>query len=527
MFAWNASTHHHRKPVSCRLRAASKSHLLGGLLLIAMIVLALLLAYKLPEHKLETSMAGAQIAINPQHLRGTIPATAFGMNTAVWDGNLLDTAVPGLLRQAGITMLRFPGGSIADVYHWEHNAITPGRGYSNPNNTFDAFMGVVQHTGAQAFITVNYGSNIAGTGGGDPAEAAAWVRYANITRHYGITYWEIGNEVYGNGTYSGQWEADLHPTKGPDTYARNVLQYARMMKAVDPSIKIGVALTIPDTHPAVKQSPMASWNRTILSMTCKQIDFVDIHWYPDWHEPGDYRGTDTMLLASTSQIPAIMSRLRSEISRYCGTHARDIQILVGETNTGNPGKQQVSLVNALFLADSYMTWLENGAANVSWWDLHNGIETNGNNRPSLFGTANYGDVGVLANGTCAAGVCEPPANTPFPPYYGLQMLTIIGAPGDRMATAASQQRLVSAHAVMRANGNIAILLINKDASTSYAVSLALSGYTPASRATVYSYGMQSTAISWSIRSGASRTFTQIIPPYSLTTIILTPGKHHP
>ncbi|MBE3568310.1 MAG: hypothetical protein IMW90_21540 [Thermogemmatispora sp.] len=48
-------------------------------------------------------------------------------------------------------------------------------------------------------ITVHYGA-------GTSQEAVAWVRYANVTHHYDIKFWEIGNEVYGNGTCGAAWE---------------------------------------------------------------------------------------------------------------------------------------------------------------------------------------------------------------------------------------------------------------------------------------------------------------------------------
>jgi len=520
-----------------RLASSSRKHfhVLGraallGVLLLVVVPLTVLLAQKSQElwQGSVTPVPDAQITIDVRLSPGTIPASAFGMNTAVWDNNLRDSDVPGLMRRAGVTMLRFPGGSTADVYHWRDNSFTLGHGYVNPN-TFDSFMGVAHQIGAQAFITVNYGSNTTGTDGGDPAEAAAWVQYANITKHYSISYWEIGNEVYGNGTYSSAWEADLHATKGPAIYASNVLKYVSAMKAVDPSIKVGVALIIPngqldtDSGAVGSERQMADWNSTVLSTACSQIDFVDIHWYPKLPAQADNSSPDAMLLSHVSQIPGMMSQLRSEISHYCGTHAKDVQILVGETNTGNPGKQRISLVNASFLADSYMTWLEHGASNVSWWDLHNGIEMSGNSSSSLYGTADYGDEGILANGTCSAGLCEPPANIPFPPYFGMQMLTHLGAPGDQMVLASSRQRLVSAHAVRQTNGNLAVLLVNKDPSTSYTFTVSLSGYNPAFRAMVYSYGMQSASISCNSETGISHTFRQTLLPYSLTTVVLTPA----
>jgi len=132
--------------------------------------------------------------------------------------------------------MRYPGGSCGDIYDWQTNT-APG-GYVAPGTGFDSFMGTVQAVGAQAILIANYGS-------GTPQEAADWVRYANITRGYHDQYWEIGNEIYGNGYYGSAWETDDHASKSPATYASNVLQYASAMKAVDPTIKIGAVLTLP------------------------------------------------------------------------------------------------------------------------------------------------------------------------------------------------------------------------------------------------------------------------------------------
>jgi len=462
--------------------------------------------------------ANANVAIDAGAPRGTISPTAFGMNTAVWDGHLLDGSMPSVLRQAGVTVLRFPGGSSADNYHWQTNSFCNG-GYAKPNDTFDAFMGVARATGAQPLITVNYGSNAACNGGGDPAEAAAWVRYANVTKGYGVKYWEIGNEVYGNGTYPGGWETDLHPQKGPAAYASNAAAFVDAMKAADPSVKVGIAVTTPGYWP---DGQMPAWNSNTLAAVCAKIDFVDVHWYPI-----DNAGADADLLASTGQISAMMTTLRAEINAACGAHAADVQILLGEMNTNSTGKQRVGLVDALFLADGFMTWLEDGAANTSWWDLHNGIDLSGNNSPSLYGTATYGDLGVLSSGDSAGGVSEPPANTPFPPYYGLQMLTKLGTPGDTMVTAASDQALVTAHAVRQANGNLALMLVNKSPDTTYNVNIAISGYSPASAATIYSYGTQGGTISTRSVSGVGNVFAQSIPPYSLTTVVMVPSPMSP
>ncbi len=458
----------------------------------------------------------ATVTVSANTPLGTIPSTAVGVNTAVWDSDLLDAAVPGLLGQAGVTTLRFPGGSTSDVYHWQTNSTSNG-GYTNPNNTFDAFMGVATQAGAAPIITVNYGSNAAGSAGGDPNEAAAWVDYANNTKHYGIKYWEIGNEIYGNGEYGSAWEEDLHSDHSPSGYGANVAAYASAMKAKDPTIKVGVVLASPGDWPD-GQSP--DWNSNVLAACGTKIDFVIVHWYAQ----GPGSESDAGLLSDTGYLAAKVAKVKSLVTQYCGANAANVQIFVTETNSVsfNPGKQSVSLVNGLFAADDYMDWLENGVANVDWWDLHNGGSTSNNNSSSLYGSADYGDYGLLSNATAG----EPATNTPFAPYYGIQMLTHLGKPGDQMVTASSSQALLAVHAVKQAGGKLALLLINKDPSSSTTATISVSGFTPTAASTVYSYGESSSAIT-SAAGSAGSSFTQTVPPYSLTTVVLSPNTTPP
>ncbi|MGW0846576.1 hypothetical protein ACWD26_41915 [Streptomyces sp. NPDC002787] len=82
----------------------------------------------------------------------TVPTTGVGMNVAVHDGNMNHFAVPGLLRDTGVGVVRYPGGGYA--------------------------------TGAQPIITADHGS-------GTPEEAAGWVRYATAMKAVDPTV-EIG-----------------------------------------------------------------------------------------------------------------------------------------------------------------------------------------------------------------------------------------------------------------------------------------------------------------------------------------------
>ena len=169
-----------------------------------------------------------------------MPGTALGVNDAVWDSQLGTDATSDLLKAAGVRMMRYPGGSYGDIYHWQDNT-APG-GYVAPGTDFDTFMASVQRVGAQPMLIANYGT-------GTPEEAAGWVRYANVTKGYGAKYWEIGNENYGNGHYGADWEADNHADKSAVAYADGVVAYSDAMKAVDPTVKIGAVLTMPANWP--------------------------------------------------------------------------------------------------------------------------------------------------------------------------------------------------------------------------------------------------------------------------------------
>ena len=444
--------------------------------------------------------ATVNVSVNADEGLGTIPSTAYGLNSAVWDSQMNVPQVQGLLQQAGVEMLRYPGGSYGDIYNWQNNT-APG-GYVAPGTDFDSFMGTVTKIGAQPMLIANYGT-------GTPAEAAAWVRYANITKGYNAKYWEIGNEIYGNGYYGADWEADNHASKSPATYASNVLQYASAMKAVDPSIKIGAVVTLPGNWPdsVVGSGDNGDWNRIVLAAAGSAIDFVIVHWYPNGSGA-------TGMLNEPAQVAGELAQLRQEIDHYAGPNGPNIAIAMTETNGGVDEDTQP---DALFAADTYMTALENGVFTVDWWDTHNG--------PSAISTApdgatDYGDGGVLSSGTCVGTTCEPPLNTPFPAYYSLAMLSKLALPGDTMVRAGTDQQLIAAHAVRNANGDLSVMLVNKDPANSYQVSLHYAGFTPAAATpTVYTYGDEASSITSAAQGTAS---SQVLPPYSIETVVLQP-----
>jgi len=449
------------------------------------------------------------VTVNAREGLATVPTTALGINDAIWDSQLGTTAVSDLLKGAGVRMIRYPGGSYGDIYHWQDNT-APG-GYVAPNTDFDTFMASVRRVGAQPMIIANYGT-------GTPDEAAAWVKYANVTKGYGAKYWAIGNENYGNGHYGASWEADNHADKSPTEYANEVVAYSDAMKAVDPSIKVGAVLTMPANWPdgLVGSGDTDTWNKTVLSIAGSKIDFVDVHWYPGASNASE-------LLAKPHQLDDALYLLHKEIAD--GTGGRTLGISFTETNVaandpGSGGLGPDTQPGALYLAEAYSGLLQNGVFTVDWWDVHNGIGT----VSTVAGQTDYGDFGVLSSGACTSdgSTCEPPLNTPFAPYHALTMMSDFVHPGDQFIAAGTDEPLVSAHAVRRANGDLAVLLVNKDPDNAHAVSIAYAGYRPSAAApTVYSFGNGDSSVS-SAQSGTAA--SQTLAPYSLTTVVLHPAS---
>jgi hypothetical protein len=431
---------------------------------------------------------------------GTVPSTGLGVNDAIWDAELGTDSTTGLLRDAGVQTIRYPGGSYADIYHWQDHT-APG-GYVAPNTDFDTFMASVRRARAEPIIIANYGT-------GTAAEAAGWVEYANRTRDYRVKYWEIGNENYGNGHYGAAWEADNHPDKSPTAYANGVVEYAAAMKAVDPSIKIGAVLTTPGNWPdaVVAEGDPAPWNQTVLSIAGPSIDFVILHWYPGGTTVAD-------ALAKPAQAVDIAEMTRTQITRYAGAGADRIGIALTEINSGAGVNTQPG---ALFAADVYPALWAAGVFTVNWWNVHNGIDR----VTTVAGQTDYNDFGLLSSATCLAdGVtCEPPLNTPFAPYHALDLLDIFADPGDQLVRVTTDNPLVRGHAVRRDHGGLAVLLLNTDENHAQTVTLDHPGFVASrSRPTVYTYRNGASGITRESIAATGLT----LPAYSLTTIVLKP-----
>jgi alpha-N-arabinofuranosidase len=458
------------------------------------------------------------------------PADArwFGVNTAIWDSHLGNAQTLPLLQQAGCLALRWPGGSTSDTYHWAASANRAG----NAN-----FYNLATNLGAQVFITVNYGS-------GSSNEAAAWVLSANKTNNCGFKYWEIGNECYGT------WENDTNiPAHDPYTYAVRAAGYIAAMKAAYTNIPIRVGVVmVPGegsssnnaTHFAINPRTGTTnygWTPVMLA-TLKSLgatpDFAIYHFYPEYTPTGvtpvPAADSDPLLLQVSVNWASDAADMRQQISDYNGPAGTNIELVCTENNSDSSsamGRQLTSIVNGLYLADSACQLMKTEFNAYLWWDLRNGTNNTGTFDPTIYGWRTYGDEGIMNSINGVTGL--------YPLFYAEKLLQHFVRPGDTVLGATSDYLLLSAYAARKANGALALLVINKDATTNFNAQISLSNFTPLSTATVRSYGIaQDDAVRTNnlvpgaqdiatnvVPAGA--VFTNSFPPYSLTLFTFTPG----
>ncbi|HEY5551948.1 MAG TPA: immunoglobulin domain-containing protein [Opitutaceae bacterium] len=418
------------------------------------------------------------ITVDTTDIVRTVDDRHFGLNATIWDEHFANGTTTDLLAGAGTRALRFPGGSLSDEYHWETNKTL--------NNTwewatsFDEFAEVATAIDAQVFITANYGT-------GTPEEAAAWVAYSNVMKGHGFKYWEIGNENYGT------WETDQQAVQhDPYTYALRFKAYMEQMKAVDPTVKVGAVVingensyTNNTAHPATNPRTGLVHNgwTPVLLTTLKSIgaipDFIIYHRYDQ--APG--AESDAFLLRSSRTWPDDAAGLRQQLNDYLGDAAAAVEMVVTENNSvySNPGKQTTSVVNGLFLADSFGNLLQTEFNAMMWWDVRNGTDTGNNNSASLYGWRNAGDYGVLVG----------PSGT-YPTYHVHKLLQHFARAGDRVVRATSDNDLVSAFAVRAVDGTLRVLVVTKYLETQSDLvgnaTITVNGMSRATNVTRHRYG---------------------------------------
>ncbi len=526
----------------------------------------------------------ANVTVDLNRTVNVLIDTSLGLPAVMFDANSFNPQSIPYLRAAGITSARYPGNrGAADLYHWSTKGATPYRGadagFMAGESNF-ANLAIFAENLGQAVIVVNYGSNLDGTSGGEPVEAAAWVAYANGNatdtrtlgadstgkdwhtvgywatmrgqaplaaddgynslriqhpRPFGFKLWQVGDEVYNNGYYGGghTGDPDLHgpapsspkdlgklkgnPKLSPETYAENFKSFASAMKAVDPSIQVGAALTTPPDpalrnktywdqdgeHPDVLGWAAASWgvawNKSMLKGACANLDFVTLEWTPASTLPPDYKTLNEADLLSTSksQFETIVEAMLADYASNC-PKGRVVPLAFAPAAIPAWPKVEHPVFKTLWVADTYAMLIESGSVNIEWNEM-------------------YGDSILSAD-----------RKTLGPVFFGLQMLhTIAHSPGDALLDVRSSSSLLAAHAASRRDGYVGLMLINKDPKESATVKVSFTNGTVGAEGRRIDYGAAqfSTGAKPVVTpfSAPGNEFTVTVPPYTITDILL-PGR---
>jgi hypothetical protein len=399
-----------------------------------------------------------------------------GMNMAVWyDLVTNQTGIVNAFQEAGITQVRWPGGSDSDLYHWSTNSECDG-GYADGNDTFANFVNdMAGPANLDVALTANYGSNSTCNGGGEPSEAAAWATAA-LANGITVSHMTVGNEEYGS------WEYDLHSTPNdPTIYAAAVVGstgYYQSIKAASPNTLVGVDVDADNTT--------SGWDNTVLANAKGSYDFVEYHYYPE--TPG--QESDTFLVQQApQQLTTNINTLRSELTKW-GTP--DTPIYVGEIGGpySNPGKQSWSITQGLYAGQVLGEMMNAGVSRLTWWiGFGNCNGTNGNDSTSLYGWQDFGAYNVFSDGsedpTCpGAG----PIGTMSPTARAFQLFSQMAVNGQTVltATVAGDPTDVRAYAATNPNGT-ALLLFNDNETTAEQVTVDLSGRSSSPKVNVTTY----------------------------------------
>lgn len=425
-----------------------------------------------------SSDASVFVTVDAANVITKIPKSITGQNSNIWMTQIV-TEAPLMSHITNLqpNVIRFPGGSISDVFFWnaqknqppadapanlvDANGVSSAAGYWYGKNaeswTFSVnnYYSMLQQTGNQGLITVNYGYARYGTGT-NPVAAAAhlaadWVRYDN-----GRTkYWEIGNEC--NGTWEAGYRINTVDNKDGQPQIVTGALYGQHAKVFIDSMKkaaqeigktVYIGAYLLEAQPAGWQTPTdQSWNNGVLNAIANKADYYVIHSYYTPYQTN--ASADVILATATDNTTAMMNYMKTNIPNNGATVK---PVALDEWNITSQGSmQQVSFVNGMHAAILLCEAVKNKYGLTARWDLANGW-SNGNDH----GLFNIGD--------------EPNVTkwNPRPAFY--YMYYFQKTMGDRMlGVSQTGGANILSYASSFTSGEKAVILVNKGTDTQTAL----------------------------------------------------------
>ncbi|GGN22523.1 arabinosylfuranosidase ArfA [Streptomyces fuscichromogenes] len=239
------------------------------------------------------------------------------------DADGLRTDVLDLIRELGVTAIRYPGGNFVSGYDWEDGVgpkeTRPRRldpaWRSTETNQFglSEFMAFVRKVdGAEPMLAANLGTR-------GVREALALLEYANhpggTTRSdqriahgdkepYGVRLWCLGNEM------DGPWQIGH---KEADEYGKLAAATAWAMRLVDPDVRLVACGSSAQFMPT-----FGAWESAVLEHTYDLVDYISMHAYYEEKE-GDRDSflasavdTESFIENTVATCDSVGARLKSK-----------------------------------------------------------------------------------------------------------------------------------------------------------------------------------------------------------------------
>jgi len=428
------------------------------------------------------------VTIDRSNVITKIPRSFAGNNANIWMTQMVNESVlMDHLTTLHSHIIRFPGGSLSDVFFWnapvnsppadapanliQANGTVVPSGYWYGTNTanwtcsVDNYYNMLQQTNNEGMITINYGYARYGTGSNPVAKAAHlaadWVRYDNGRTRY----WEIGNENFGD------WEAGYriniaNNQDGQPEYLTGLL-YGQHFKVFADSMRkaaqeigktIYIGAVMNESAPQSWWTPTATnWNTGLFTGAGTFPDFYIVH---NYYTPYLTNANADLILSTPESVTQTMINYVKQSMINAGIVQKPIALT--EFNIFSVGsKQQVSNVNGLHSVMVVGEALKNKLGMTARWDLANGSD-------------NRNDHGMFNIGYETDGV---PRWNPRPVYYHMYFFEKML--GDRLVSSTSNASSVVSYASSFTSGETGVALINKFSSAT-TVQLLLKNFKPGS-----------------------------------------------
>lgn len=271
-------------------------------------------------------MKDAHLVLDPAFRVGPIDRRIFGsfvehMGRCVYTGIFepghpaadrdgFRTDVLELVRELGVTIIRYPGGNFVSGYQWEDGIGPRGsrprrldlawRSIETNEVGIDEFVTWARRAGVEPMVAVNLGTR-------GIADACALLEYTNhpagssradhrrANGHeapHDIRLWCLGNEM------DGEWQIG-HKTA--EEYGRLAAETGRAMRLIDPTIEL-----VASGSSSSRMPTFGAWEATVLEATYDVVDYISLHAY---YEEVD--GDTASFLASGADMDRFIAAVAS------------------------------------------------------------------------------------------------------------------------------------------------------------------------------------------------------------------------